>query len=126
MQINAQQISITGRVIDTSQNAVPYATVTLLRLKDSSVVRRAQADTAGYYQFRHILPGQLWHTDIGGRHARSFLARLYCGCRAKNFYSRPDHSACGGQHIALDISTGAGGGKLSEIKRKRSEEENRL
>ena len=52
------QYSISGKVLDGSSAAVPYANVLLLNAKDSSLIRGSVSDTSGYYELERITTGK--------------------------------------------------------------------
>ncbi|SFO56354.1 Outer membrane receptor proteins, mostly Fe transport [Chitinophaga sp. YR627] len=59
--IQAQQIEtarISGRVLQTGAKPVEFATITLLKAKDSSLVKGAIADINGQYEFEQIKQGK--------------------------------------------------------------------
>lgn len=51
---NAQQISISGQLIDTAQEKVMAATVMLLNSKDSSLINYTSSNKDGYFFFNNI------------------------------------------------------------------------
>lgn len=53
----ALKTEISGRVLDEQQKPAIYATVSLLKLKDSALVKNTITDTSGSYHFRDIVPG---------------------------------------------------------------------
>jgi ferric enterobactin receptor len=59
MKLTAQQGKISGVVRDTSGNAVPSASVTLLKFKDSAFVKITRTDDSGRYVFETIAPDSL-------------------------------------------------------------------
>jgi hypothetical protein len=55
---NALPVKITGQVIQAGNKPVEFATVTLLKAKDSSLVKGAVADVNGRYEFENIKQGR--------------------------------------------------------------------
>ncbi|MCK7553884.1 carboxypeptidase-like regulatory domain-containing protein [Chitinophaga sedimenti] len=52
------QTKITGQVNRADQKPVEFATVTLLKAKDSALVKGAVADINGKYEFDQVAAGQ--------------------------------------------------------------------
>src|SRR5689334_7587683 len=63
---------ITGRVIDGSQKIVESATVSLLRAKDSSVVKFSVASKEGNFVFEDIADGKYLVSISAVGHQKSF------------------------------------------------------
>jgi outer membrane receptor protein involved in Fe transport len=68
-----QQVYVTGRVLDTRQGAVPFATVLLVAAGDSVAVDAGQADEQGAYSLRTKRAGQyqVLATAVGFQKGRS-------------------------------------------------------
>lgn len=63
---------ITGTVIDGSTKTIESATITLLRAKDSSVVKMSVADKAGKYQFEAVPEGKYMVSISAVGHNKGF------------------------------------------------------
>lgn len=55
--VTATTAKISGTVLDDKGNTMPYATVSLLKAKDSSLVKGAITNDAGAYKFERVNPG---------------------------------------------------------------------
>lgn len=55
---NAESGKITGKVVKTGDKPVEFATITLLKAKDSTLVKGAIADINGQYEFEQIQQGR--------------------------------------------------------------------
>jgi hypothetical protein len=54
----AQKTQINGRVYDsTVQRGLPYATISLVKAKDSTLVSFSRADSAGFFKFNNVDAG---------------------------------------------------------------------
>ena len=69
-QLNNGRIS--GTVIDGSTKTIESATITLLRAKDSSVVKMSVADKTGKYQFDAVPEGQYMVSISAVGHNKGF------------------------------------------------------
>src|SRR5215213_9153240 len=67
---------ITGQVIDGSQKTIEAATISLLRGKDSSVVKFSVADKKGNYVFENISSGQYLVSVSAVGHAKGFSEKV--------------------------------------------------
>src|SRR4051812_49349515 len=55
---SAQKITVKGRVFDSSENkGLPYATASLVKAQDSTLVTFARADSAGNFKLNNIERG---------------------------------------------------------------------
>ena len=54
----AKKGKITGTVIDGNQKTIESATITLLRVKDSSVAKMSVADKTGKFEFENVSEGK--------------------------------------------------------------------
>jgi iron complex outermembrane recepter protein len=57
-QVAKSPAKISGTISDDKAKPVPYATVALLKTKDSAVVKGAVTNEAGLYTFTHLIPGR--------------------------------------------------------------------
>jgi outer membrane receptor protein involved in Fe transport len=51
-------VSVTGQIVQTGNQPVSFATITLLKAKDSSLVKGAVADINGQYEFEQVKEGR--------------------------------------------------------------------
>lgn len=56
--IAAEGTDIGGKVLDTQNKPLDYVTVSLLRLKDSTLLKTAVSDAKGAFSFKGIAPGE--------------------------------------------------------------------
>src|SRR4051812_38691460 len=63
---------INGTVIDGSQKTIESSTITLLRAKDSAVVKMASADRNGKFQFENIKDGKYLVSVTAVGHQKGF------------------------------------------------------
>src|SRR5215213_1174785 len=68
--------TISGQVIDGSQKIIEAATISLLRAKDSSVIKFTVADKKGNYSFDNIAPGQYRVSVSAVGHAKGFSEKV--------------------------------------------------
>ena len=64
--------SISGTVIDGSTKTIESATITLLRVKDSSVVKMSVADKTGKYVFEAVPEGKYFVSISAVGHTKGF------------------------------------------------------
>jgi len=101
--VNAQTKSshISGKITDAAKAPVPFATATLLKAQDSSLVKGAIADLNGVYSFENIIPGKYIIAAINMGMAKNYSAVLVVD---------------GNKHIAVpDILLHADTKKLSTV-----------
>src|SRR5258706_6874916 len=67
-----KESKITGTVIDGSQKTIESSTITLLRVKDSSVVKMSVADKNGKFMFENIPAGQYVVSVTAVGHQKGF------------------------------------------------------
>ena len=68
--------SVSGKITDQQNKPMPSATVSLLKGKDSSVVKFTVTDKAGIYQFENITSGQYLVSITAVGHAKKFSKKI--------------------------------------------------
>ncbi len=68
--------SISGKVTDQQNKLMQSATVSLLRAKDSSVVKFSVTDKSGGYHFENITPGQYLISVSAVGHAKTYSSKI--------------------------------------------------
>src|SRR5688572_19287180 len=68
--------SVSGKITDQQNKPMPAATVSLLKGKDSSVVKFTVTDKTGVYQFDNVLSGQYLVSVTAVGHAKSFSKKI--------------------------------------------------
>jgi len=68
--------SVSGKITDQQNKPMPSATVSLLKGKDSSVVKFTVTDKAGIYQFENITSGQYLVSITAVGHAKNFSKKI--------------------------------------------------
>src|SRR6186713_1694992 len=63
---------ISGTVIDGSTKTIESATITLLKAKDSAVVKMAVADKTGKYEFENVPEGRYFVSISAVGHNKGF------------------------------------------------------
>jgi hypothetical protein len=77
--------SVSGKITDQQNKPMPSATVSLLKGKDSSVVKFTVTDKAGIYQFENISSGQYLVSITAVGHAKSFSKKIEVADQADFF-----------------------------------------
>jgi iron complex outermembrane receptor protein len=71
-QAQVKESKVTGMVIDGSQKTIESSTITLLRVKDSSVVKMSVADKNGKFVFENITAGEYVVSVTAVGHQKGF------------------------------------------------------
>ncbi|WP_018617302.1 outer membrane beta-barrel protein [Segetibacter koreensis] len=57
-QLKTSTTVLSGNVTDENSNALTYATISLFKLQDSSLVKTTMTDSVGNYGFKNVAPGK--------------------------------------------------------------------
>jgi uncharacterized protein (DUF2141 family) len=68
--------AVSGKITDQQNKAMQSATVSLLKGKDSSVVKFTVTDKAGNFQFENITPGQYLVSITAVGHAKAYSEKV--------------------------------------------------
>src|SRR5215203_5577976 len=68
--------AVSGKITDQQNKPMSAATVSLLKGKDSSVVKFTVTDKGGAYQFENILPGQYLVSITAVGHGKRFSKKI--------------------------------------------------
>ncbi len=68
--------AVSGKITDQQDKGMQSATVSLLRVKDSAVVKFTVTDKAGNFQFESINPGQYFVSISAVGHAKAYSEKV--------------------------------------------------
>ena len=75
-QAQTKTSKINGQVIDGSQKTIEAATISLLKAKDSSIVKFSVADKTGHFQFENIPAGEYLVSVSAVGHTKGYSEKI--------------------------------------------------